>query len=381
MEKVVVKKCTDYREELLELRMQELLNPLGGIGYFVSPGQKVLLKVNLVVAKPPAAAVNTHPLLVKVITKMIQDAGGQVIIGDSPGGIFSRGNLEKTYRKSGLLEIARQTGAELNYNTEYTEVDFERGKVAKKFRIAKFISDADVIINLPKLKTHGLTKYTGAVKNLFGAIPGLLKAEYHLKMPEVNIFSSLLIDLALLINPVLSIMDGITGMEGEGPSGGKPRKFAYLMASESVFALDTAAITLMSINPTASVPLIKELKSRNIVSDISNLELIGDELVPANDVDIPVIESSSNLIDQKLPGFLSDIAQYILRPRPEFDYEKCTSCGDCVTNCPVGAIQFEKGKPEVKLNKCIRCFCCQELCEFQAINIKRPLPGKLIFGL
>ncbi len=381
MEKVAVKKCTKYKEEQLESRLQELLNLLGGIKRFVSTGQKVLLKVNLVVGKPPGAAVNTHPLLVKALTKIIKDAGGQVIIGDSPGGLFSTSNLKKAYRKSGLLDVARQTGAQLNYNTEQIKVDFARGKIAKKFAIGKFISDADVIINLPKLKTHGLTKYTGAVKNLFGAIPGLLKAEYHLKMPDVDIFSSLLIDLALLITPELSIMDGILGMEGEGPSGGKPIKFGYLLASTSTFALDTASINLMSIKPATSVPLIKELKKREIISDISDIDFCGDELIPIDDLEIPVIERSSNLIDRRLPRFLSDIAQYLLRPRPEFDPQKCTGCGDCATNCPAGAIKLKNGRPEVELDKCIRCFCCQELCQFQAINIKRPLLGKILFGL
>ncbi len=380
MKKVAVKKCEDYEDELLQSKLQELLKLLGGIERFVSPGQKVLLKVNLVVGRPPGAAVTTHPLVLEKLIKIIQDVGASVIIGDSPGGIFTAASLKKAYKKSGLLDIAKKTGAKLNYNTKQLKVNFPAGKVSKHFIISEFIKEADVIINLPKLKTHGLTKYTGAVKNLFGAIPGLLKAEYHLKMPDVDIFSNLLIDLALLINPVLHIMDGIMGMEGEGPSGGKPRKFGYLLASESSFALDTAAIHLMAIKPPASVPLIKELKNRNIVANINDIELIGDRLIPAKNVEIPIIERSSNLLDRKLPGFIDDIAQYLLRPRPEFNYERCTACGDCMTNCPVGAISFKNEKPEVELNKCIRCFCCQELCEFQAINIKRPLPGRLIFG-
>ncbi|MFW6265099.1 MAG: DUF362 domain-containing protein, partial [Bacillota bacterium] len=192
MEKVVVAKCAKYDEKLLTDRISTIFAELGGIESFVKPGQKVLLKVNLLMDKPAEAMVTTHPLLVKVVAKIVKGAGAKPIIGDSPGGPFNRKILERAYEKTGLAEIARDLDIQLNYNTEETSVSFD-GLVSKSFILGKYISDADFIINIAKMKTHGLTMLTGAVKNLFGAVPGLLKAEYHLKMPELEDFSNMLV--------------------------------------------------------------------------------------------------------------------------------------------------------------------------------------------
>ncbi|MDI3548247.1 MAG: hypothetical protein PWR10_1899 [Halanaerobiales bacterium] len=379
MEKVAIIRSQDYNEERLHRDVRVLLDLLGGVKEFVRPGQRVLLKVNLLMGKPPEAAVTTAPALVKVITRLVQEAGGRVIIGDSPGGPFTVKALKRAYEKSGLARVAAETGAELNYNTGQERVPFAGGRYNKSFVLGKFIREADVIINLPKLKTHGLTMFTGAVKNLFGAIPGLLKAEYHLKMPRIDLFSQMLIDLAFCVKPVLNIMDGIIGMEGEGPSGGSPREFGYLLASPSAVALDVVSALLLGITPLSKAPVIAAAGERGLLAS-TQLEIVGDKLIPYRDVKIPVIEQKSNLLDQKLPAPVSNLLDKFLRPKPVFNHQKCLGCGDCNRCCPAGVIKMAKGKPVVVLENCIRCFCCQELCQYQAVEIKRPLLGKLVFG-
>ncbi|NLM96899.1 MAG: DUF362 domain-containing protein [Halanaerobiaceae bacterium] len=377
METVIVKHCDNYDERLVDKKISQIFEELGGIGSFVKPGQKVLLKVNLLMDKPAEAMVTTHPLVVKAVAKLVRDAGANPVIGDSPGGPFSRILLERAYQKTGLKEIAEETGIELNYEIEQEKVSFD-GKLNKSFVLGKFVTDAELVINLAKLKTHGLTMMTGAVKNLFGTVPGLLKAEYHLKMPRLADFSEMLVELALCVNPVLNIVDGIWGMEGEGPSAGRIRQFSYLFAGSSAFAVDTVLAYFLGINPVNRAPVIDAARKRGLCSSMEEIRLIGDELIPPGDVEIPLPVENSNLIDRRLPEGVSRILEPLLKPRPVFLPEKCTGCRVCYQSCPPQAIRMNHQKAEVVLDECIRCFCCQELCKYQAVKIKRPLLGKIL---
>ncbi|MFW5787686.1 MAG: DUF362 domain-containing protein, partial [Halanaerobiales bacterium] len=313
MEEVVVKKCDNYQEQEINNKLNALIKELGGIDNIISPGEKVLLKVNLIRGAVPEDAVTTHPVVVKEMADILKKAGAEVIVGDSPGGRFTQKKLKKIYNISGLTEIAQEKGIRLNYDITFQKQTYKKGKIKKSFIVGNYINKVDKIINMPKLKTHGLTMYTGAVKNLFGAIPGLLKGEYHLKMPEVDLFSEMLLDLALFIQPCLNIMDGVTGMEGEGPSAGIPRKFGYLMASTSSSALDIAAVYLLGIEPETKVPLINSLKNRNLPYKREDIKIKGDQLTKTDKVKIPQIEKKSNLVDYKLPDFIGKLADIFLR--------------------------------------------------------------------
>lgn len=377
MKRVSVVCCKDYNEALLREKIEELIGLLGGLDSYIKPGQNVLLKVNLLMEKPPEAMVTTHPAVVKVIASMVKEAGANPIIGDSPGGPFSRVLLERAYKKSGLAQVAEEVGAELNYNLDQVTVPFA-GSINKSFVLGQYITDADLIINIAKLKTHGLTMMTGAVKNLFGAIPGLLKAEYHLRMPELADFSNMLLDLSLCVNPVLNIIDGVWGMEGEGPSAGTKRNFGYLLASPSPHALDVAAAYLLGITPVSKAPIIYAARERGLPASIEEISLLGDPLIPAEKIVIPPGVRVSNLLDRRLPGPLARVLSYLLRPRPVFISELCVGCRDCYRSCPPQVITMRNNKAEVSLENCIRCFCCQELCQYQAVKIKRPLLGRIL---
>ena len=376
---VAAKKCSSYQLDELAEKLDNLLQQLGGLEKFISRGDRVLFKTNLLMGKAPEAAVTTNPELIRVLARKVKELGAEVIIADSPGGPFNETLLKRAYKKSGLYDMAEEEDIKLNYNVDSKKVEYSEGNINKSFQLVSYLEDADLIINLPKLKTHGLTMYTGGVKNLFGCIPGVLKAEYHLRIQSVYDFSRMLNDLAGLVKPDLTIMDAVVGMEGEGPSNGKPRNFNYLLASTSPYYLDLAAVRLMGIKPEENVPSIKAAIDDKIIKK-EELEVKGDQLLPYTNVDIPKIERQNNLLNSKMPDFLSDILEKFLRPKPVFKEDKCVGCRTCAENCPPEAIEMVDNFPEVDLKQCIRCFCCQELCSYDAVEIKYPLLAKLFFS-
>ncbi len=376
---VAAKKCYSYQEKELSEKLDFLLQELGGLEKFIRAGDRVVLKTNLLMGKAPEAAVTTNPEFIRTLARKVKALGAEVIIADSPGGPFNKSLLKRAYQKAGLYELAAAENLKLNYNTDSQKHEHKAGKINKSFQLASYLETADLVINLPKLKTHGLTMYTGAVKNLFGCIPGVLKAEYHLRMQSVDDFSRMLNDLAALVAPELTIMDAVVGMEGDGPSNGQPKEFNYLLASTSPYYLDLAAVKLMGITPEEKVPSIKAALADQFIKK-EKLELRGDEIKPLTNVKIPKIEKGNNLFDAKLPDFLSDILEKFLRPKPVFKEEKCVGCRTCAENCPPEAITMVDNFPEVELESCIRCFCCQELCPYDAVEIKYPLLAKLLFS-
>jgi uncharacterized protein (DUF362 family) len=376
---VAAKKCYSYQTAELAEKLDLLLSELGGLEEFIKVGDKVLFKTNLLMGKAPETAVTTNPEFIRVLAKKVKALGAEVTIADSPGGLFNDKLLKRAYQKSGLYQMAAEENIKLNYNTDSKKYDYKEGKINKSFQLASYLEEADFIINLPKLKTHGLTMYTGGVKNLFGCIPGVLKAEYHLRMQSVHDFSRMLNDLAALVAPELTIMDAVVGMEGEGPSNGKPREFNYLLASTSPYYLDLAAVKVLGIEPAEKVPSIKAALEDKIIKK-DKLEIRGDKVIAADNVEIPKIEKENNLLDSRMPEFLSDILEKFLRPKPVFKEGKCVGCRTCAENCPPEAITMIDNFPKVNLDECIRCFCCQELCPYDAVEIKYPLLAKLFFS-
>lgn len=377
--KVVLKYCPNY--ENVETSLREGLLEIGGMKSFVSPGQKVFLKINLLMKKAPEDAVTTHPAVVEAVVRLVQEAGGIPIIGDSPGGPYTVKALRSMYAQAGLLEVAERTGALLNENIEQETVQFPEGHIIKSLTVTKSILDADVVIPISKMKTHKLMTFTGAVKVLFGVIPGLLKAEYHLRMPGSKEFASLLADICQWVNPPLSIMDGIIGMEGDGPSGGRPRNVGALLISTDPFALDVAAVNILGINPEY-VPTIKAGRERGLASSLHEMELLGDDINVWNISDYVLPKGVEiEMLDRLfLPQPLLRFLMARVRSYPGFDHNACVGCGDCARACPAKVIVMgEKNRPEVNLKSCIRCFCCHELCPHKAVNINKPLLGKILF--
>lgn len=358
-----------YIEEVLESAFEANQQWLSDI----KQGTTVFLKLNLLLKKKPEEAVTTHPALIEALVRILQKKGAIITLGDSPGGPYLPSRLKSIYRTCGIEKVAEKTGAELNYDVEETHVPFPEGKVSKSFQIISPVLKADKVISLPKLKTHMMTKYTGAVKNQFGVIPGLKKADYHLKMHKIEAFSNMLIDLSLCVNPALHIMDAVIGMEGNGPSGGIPRKVGALIISSDPFALDVAALKLVKIRADL-VPTVKGAVSRGLVGTMRQVAITGNSM---EEWDIPpfLVPKISDNVRFPIPEFITRP----LRPKPYFLADKCIECGDCADNCPPRALRLTgQGKPQLDLKSCIRCFCCQELCPKQAVVVKRNPLGRIL---
>ncbi len=395
-------RCADYDREAVERATHRCLDLLGGMGAFVQPGQRVLLKPNLVRAMSPDRAVTTHPAVVAAVARLVREAGGHPIIADSPGGPYSAAILRLTYRKTGMDQAAAWGEAELNYNAESTQVSYAEGLTLRRLDIIQALLDADVVINLPKLKTHNLTTLTVAVKNLFGLVPGSVKIGYHAKLQENWRFCEGLIDLLTYVKPALHIVDAVVGMEGNGPSGGDPRPIGALLAGADALAVDVAAAALVDI-PPLDVPTTRAAAQRGLTTGrLEDIVLLGDPLaelrVPgfrrgaASAVDpglLPMAllrlltgsgrENGQSNGHHSLPRMARDWLGHQLVMAPKAG-KKCIGCGYCVKHCPVGAIQVVDGLAHMDTNKCIRCYCCHELCPELAVELKRPWLGRLFMG-
>ncbi|NLC43178.1 MAG: DUF362 domain-containing protein [Clostridiales bacterium] len=373
MDQVSIMKCDDYEPEQVYKALTTSLSLLGDSSQFIRPGMRVLLKCNLLMRKKPEEAATTHPEIVAAVARWVKTAGGIPVIADSPGGLYTERALRGVYRACGMEFVATRDDIELNYNVEEVEVSHHEGKTIKSHTVTKVVEEADAIINIAKLKTHGMTLYTGAVKNLFGVIPGTTKAEYHLRMKKLEDFSDMLVDISSYVKPNLSIMDAVVGMEGQGPSAGEPRKIGAILASASPYALDVVSASLVGI-PLDRICTIQRANERGLCSDLNNVELLGDclEELKIHDFKIP-FHKKVGFIEQYFGGD-STISQFInnkFGPRPVFHYEGCIGCRDCERNCPPKAITMVEGKPVVDMKECIRCYCCQELCPQETIEIKR----------
>lgn len=374
MAAVSIVKCEDYSQDKVYSALKRSIDLIGGIDKYIKPGMKVLLKCNLLLKKKPEQAATTHPEVVAALGRLVKEAGAHPIIGDSPGGLYNVSALRGVYRACGMEDIAIRDGLDLNYNVDTEDVSHPEGQILKNLKVIKILSQVDAVISVCKLKTHGLTLYTGAVKNLFGVIPGTAKAEYHLRMRKMEDFSEALVDIASYVKPSLSIMDAIVGMEGDGPSAGQPREIGAIIASQSPYELDVVAASLVGID-TKRVYTIQKARERGFCSDqLEDIKLYGDSFqeLYISDYKIPV-HKKKGFVEKYVSGD-SRIASFVrsnFGPRPVVNYKGCIGCGDCARNCPPKVISMEDKKPLIDLKKCIRCYCCQELCPKETIVIKQ----------
>ncbi|HQE65757.1 MAG TPA: DUF362 domain-containing protein [Bacillota bacterium] len=372
MNTVSIVKCDDYEFNNVKRAVYEALDGIENIKLKIIKGSRVLIKTNLLMRKNPEDAVTTHPAVVEAVVRYLQDIDCKVIIGDSPGGPFTEWNLKSVYKAAGMFGVAERTGCELNFDTSVLEISNSGAKRLKSMQIIRIAKEVDFVVSAAKLKTHGMMTYTGAVKNLFGVIPGLVKADYHLRLNNADNFADHLVDICETVKPVFSIIDGIDGMEGDGPSAGEKRHAGLILASENPYALDTAASSIIGIEPV-TVPTIRAASSRNLFSgDLKDIDIKGVRLDEIRIEPFKLPKShNANLIGGRVPKAFERMVLNTLRPKPVFNHEICISCGDCKRSCPPGIIDMSSGKPVPDLSKCIRCFCCHELCPKKAVDIKR----------
>lgn len=376
MKSLAIVKCSDYEYDKVKQAIHLALCQLGGMERFVKKGDRVVIKPNLVIKRKPEEATTTHPAVVEAVIEEVYAAGGIVTIAESPGGLYTASALKAAYELCGLTKVAEKMGAKLNYDTSFAAVSFEKGRTSRAFNVINPLLEADVIINLPKLKTHVLSYMTGAVKNMFGAVPGAYKAEYHFRMKDKKVFCDMLVDLCECVMPTLSIMDAIVGMEGDGPSSGQPRAVGAILAGANPHQLDIAAAHIIGIRPV-EVPTLNNAIERGLVNgDVQDLEIYPELASYIVDDFIKPAAKDFNLVGNDT---LNKLLNKLVQPKPVVINDKCIGCGECARNCPAHIIDMIDKKPQIDLSKCIRCFCCHELCPIKAMDIKRPLAARLFF--
>ncbi len=371
MSKVSIIKCSDYDKNNIYNSVKEAVIFAGGMEFV--KGKKVLLKPNLLAPSKPEQSVTTHPEVVRAMIKLAFENGAEsVAVGDSPG----IGTQEIIYNMTGIKKIVEEEGAVIANFREKMEMEIHEGRKVKKFELAKAVSDADIIISVAKLKTHGMTYYTGAMKNLFGTVPGILKPQFHYKFPDKNDFAEMIVDLNLAIKPHFGIIDGVMGMEGNGPRNGNSKFIGVVMASKDLTALDATACRVVGINPE-NIFMIKNAAERDMGKMAeSEIEIYGESIETVSVKNFKQITREKDLLallPVKLPKFLNNIVKEILLPKPYFIHKKCILCNECVKVCPVQpkALENRDKKIYIDRKKCIRCFCCQEMCPVGAIEPRR----------
>ena len=363
---VSIVKAADYNPRLLEAQIEAVLAPLGGLEAFVKPGMRVLVKPNLLSAKGPDRAITTHPEFVAAIARLVRRAGAGVQVGDSPAG--AKTGIQRVWDNTGLTEVSRRDDFEL--------VCFESAGVkpvsvnGNQYYIARPVLEADLVISLPKLKTHVLTLMTGGVKNVFGVIPGFRKGLYHKEAPNPRHFAHIIVDIFSAVRPGLTIMDAIDAMEGDGPASGVRRQAGLIMASRDAVALDTVAANIIGLDP-AKVHTTRYCQNRGL--GMGRMELIAVRGESIDDVRIPDFKLTSNTKMELLPKFLVKVIDPFLWLRPAIAEDLCIQCGECVKSCPTNAMRRidEDSHPYVVQEHCINCWCCHEICPVRAVEIER----------
>jgi len=376
MENVSILKETSYNDNLAG-KIVKLLEPLGGLNSFCKSGDRVFLKPNLLMPKSIESAALTHPAVIMAMTRLLLDQGCQVGIGDSPG----IGSAESVIRKLGILEELTHLGVKIvEFEKAVSWREFSKAPPLKrKFKnldLAGELLEYDKVVNLPKLKSHGQMGITLATKNLFGCIVGHAKGRWHFMAGrDLHVFAGILVETALTVNADLHILDGIVGMDGNGPSNGRVRKMGLLLASVNPVALDRVVVEIIQKSPV-QFPIFAAAAELGVTgTDLEQIAIWGETIkdLRISDFKIPARIHLDRFNNQ----LLSKIYQRLIRQKLAIDHQTCIKCGKCADHCPVGIIKIG-AKVQIKEADCIKCCCCQEFCPVGAIALQDVWTFKLL---
>jgi uncharacterized protein (DUF362 family)/Pyruvate/2-oxoacid:ferredoxin oxidoreductase delta subunit len=382
LEKVALLKCETYDVDLIESKIREGFELLGGRKFLrelIPLNSKVLLKPNLLSVEHKESPVVTHYAVFEAVIRVIKEYSNNIVFGDSPG----FGDGKKAAEKCGLIDIAKKYDVEYVDFNEGISVKLERSLLCKTWTVAKEPYEANVVITLPKLKTHAMAYFTGAIKNQFGCIPGTQKATWHTRMPKAENFCKMLLDLNTVVKTSFAIMDGIVAMEGNGPKSGSPYKLNTLIMGKSITAVDSTAVRLIGYDNPLDTPVLKEAYDSGYGAVLPReIEVLGEKIETLKAKNFKLCRNGGDFhfINPTVTNFLREL----IAPSPSLIPKKCISCGRCKEVCPESPKAIEminkenKCYPQWEMKKCIRCFCCQELCPVGAIETKQSAVGKLI---
>jgi uncharacterized protein (DUF362 family)/Pyruvate/2-oxoacid:ferredoxin oxidoreductase delta subunit len=379
MSTVSCQACASYELDQVQAAVDACFEDLGGLEAFVRPGDRVFLKPNLLMPASPEQGITTHPAVLRAVIRAVRAAGGEPLVGDSPAAT----PLKLTARRAGLTAVLQDEGVPLADMREPISTASPRAEGKRAFELSKVAMGCDVLINLPKLKTHALTYVTLAQKNLFGLVFGLKKGQWHMAAQSPEHFAGLLADLyaAIVDHPhgpkrILHLMDAVLCLEGNGPgAGGTPRHLGALLASTDGVALDRVACELAGLDHRLA-PLLRLSMAQGLgQGDLDRIELVGVPLAAiAREPLVPPEGQHGSPSLQAALWSSARLRNWALE-RPQVHREPCVVCGQCARICPAGAITMhgELDAARVDYDRCIRCYCCAEICPHAAIS-KSPVP-------
>lgn len=353
--------CPDYAS--VPEALSRLMDGLGGMNRFIKAGQSVLIKPNLLSEHVPEDAVTTHPEVVRTLIRLVKATGASPWVADSPAMIAE---LRRVWERTGIEAVCREENVPLVNLEKAGSKSFEEQGI--QFTLAAPVLEADAIITVPKVKTHVLTGLTGAMKNLYGTVPGLQKAAFHKTYPYPDDFARLLVAIFRRVKPALAVADGVLGMEGNGPSAGIPVRLGFLAASADALALDVVLCRTLGLEPRNIVHLEAARQAGLGLQDWSRIELGGDPVIQA--LQPRAYRLPSTVPIQYVPRWLVKLVEPYIWHRPRF-LSHCIYCGKCVKACPAKALAQPPGqRPVLTPAKCIACCCCHEMCPVHAIEMQ-----------
>ena len=376
--KVAIVKAHDYDCAQIYAGMEKGIELIGGLEKIVKPRSSVFVKINhLSPASPAERGIVTHPVFVEAVLELLKKLDANITVGDD---IDS--DIEDGFQVSGFRQMCQRAGVRLTNLRDAGFVETEcNGHLLEKVYLSRTALDADVIINLPKLKTHSLTVFTGGVKNMYGTIPTGLRTRFHGEYMKSEGFSQVLTDIFSAIRPQLTIMDGIIAMQGEGPASGSLRRLGVILISQDAVALDAVATKIIGLDPL-DIHTTRYCDERGLgTGNLENIEIVGERMENITVLDFRPPASATSLFLRRVPGILSRFLLGQLSAKPQLIEHQCTGCFECEKTCPAAAIS--KSGETVKINHsiCIRCMCCHEVCRFNAITPKRSIVGSIIHFL
>jgi uncharacterized protein (DUF362 family)/ferredoxin len=372
--RVAIIRCHNYDQTSVSKAVSEGIDLLGGVARFATPEEQILLKPNVLTGDQPAKLISPHPTVMRAVAKIFRERNARLTYGDSPG----FGKPEVALRKAGLAAAAEEYGARMANFTDGREMSYPNSPFTRRFFLTEGALDCDGIVSIGKFKSHALTRLTGAVKNQFGCVAGMSKANFHLKLQDPQDFGRMLAALTVCLKPRLYVIDGIVAMQGNGPRSGDPCPMKVLLLSTDPIALDAVMCRLVELDPTV-VPTNLPGKEFGLGTYVEEeVEILGDSLEPLVNGSFAVNRAA---VKRQLPPALGALVNNLVGPRPVIDKRLCTRCGTCVDVCPVTpkAVDWVAGArgrpPSHDYNRCIRCYCCQELCPEKAIRVRKGLFG------
>jgi uncharacterized protein (DUF362 family)/Pyruvate/2-oxoacid:ferredoxin oxidoreductase delta subunit len=366
--KVSIVRAGRYDPEEIFFAVRRAVDLLGGISDYVKKDEKILLKPNVLSAKPPESGIDTHPEVLRAVARLVREEGAEVVVGDSPGGFYFK-ESDSTYEAAGIKKVCKEEGLRL--------VAFDKARNVNGIPVAAVVKEVDGVISIPKMKTHSLTTITGAVKNSYGLAVGLYKAHCHFKAPRPAEFARYVVDVFECAVPRLVVMDGVVAMEGDGPAAGRLRQAGLILASNDCVACDAVFAALIGLSPL-SIETTEEAYKRKLGEpDLSRIKVLGMDLREARLHNFKLPKTS---ILVRMPKPILKLLLGRIKFWPLIDDSACKKCQVCAKSCPAACITITEDGSDIDYEKCVSCFCCMELCPHNAISMKRSLLARLLGG-